>query len=74
MITQKWKIERIGTGKYRVRSCAVGDAWDNSQVLPGMIIGGNGRWFIQRGGKQLPDCYPTASKASERIVSDHFIG
>ena len=65
MQTMTWKRERFGDGKYHIRM-------SSGELLVGMIIGGNGRWFIQLSGNQWPDCYPTINKAAAALVRHRF--
>lgn len=70
MRTHQWKTLRTGEGKYAVLIVALGD--DNWQTIPGIILGGNGKWVIQKGGIQQPQTYKTRNAAAERLVQVHF--
>ena len=60
MKTLQWEHERIGTGKYRVRL--------DGAVIPGMVIGGNGRWLVQVAGNQVQERFATIADAAECLV------
>ena len=70
MRTQKWFTKRVGTGKYNVFIGAIGD--DNHIAIPGMILGGNGKWVVQIGGNQLQQAYSTINDAAAIMVSQYF--
>lgn len=60
MRTLQWKPERIVTGKYHVRL--------DGSLIPGLIVGGNGRWFVQVGGNQIQGRFSTVADAAEWLV------
>ena len=55
--TIEWSKERDGAGRYFVRSAADG------YRIAGLVIGGRGRWCVERGGRQWPTVYPSAVAA-----------
>jgi hypothetical protein len=55
--TIEWSKERVGAGRYFVRSAADG------YRIAGLVIGGRGRWCVERGGRQWPTVYPSAAAA-----------
>ena len=70
MRTNEWRTKSAGSGKYHVQIRAIGDkAWQN---IPGMILGGRGRWAVQIGGNQWPNTFKTLNKAASAMVSDYF--
>lgn len=70
MITALWKLNRVQPGMYNVAICRDGDS--SHQNIPGMIIGGNGRWYVQRAGKQWPDRYFSKRQAAGALVRAEF--
>jgi hypothetical protein len=70
MRTTKVTTERIGTGKYRVRVTPIGDK--TGYGIPGMILGGNGKWIIQINGQQWSGSYPTLGKAAMALAANNF--
>ena len=60
MKTLQWELVRIVTGKYHVRL--------DGSLIPGLIIGGNGRWFVQVGGNQIQERFATIADAAEYLV------
>jgi hypothetical protein len=53
----EWTKEKCGEGRYFIRDNATGFR------LPGIVIGGNGRWLVERGGRSLPAVHRTATAA-----------
>lgn len=68
MQTTQWKLRRVQPGMYNV---AIGHNGSFS-TISGLVIGGNGRWFVQRSGIQWPERYPTANKAAEALARAGF--
>jgi hypothetical protein len=67
MTTTGWKKERSGDGRYHVRGIG-------GYRLAGLVIGGNGRWFVELGGRQWPDVYPSAAAACAALAKHHGDG
>lgn len=70
MITALWKLNRVQPGIYNVAVRRAGDT--RHQNIPGRIIGGNGRWFIQRAGTQWPERYFSRNRAADALVRAEF--
>lgn len=71
MLTNLWKLEREGEGRYYVRLNPEG----NEKIglcIPGKILGGSGRWVVQVGGNQLPETFRSRIKAADHLVRRHF--
>lgn len=64
MKTMQWKVQRESTGKYHVKL--------NEQYIPGIILGGNGRWIVLVRGSQIQETFSTRNDAAERLVRDHI--
>ena len=64
------KLERIGDGKYHVR--LVDSNGKLGIKIPGMILGGQGRWLVQVGGQQWPKTFGTAIRAAHYLMRSHF--
>jgi len=63
MLTKSWKTERVAAGKYHVRL--------DGNRIPGMILGGNGKYVIQRNGQQWPTARKTLRSAAADLVAEH---
>jgi hypothetical protein len=72
MRTAQWSLHRVATGKYHVRLTPIGDKPKSGQVIPGMILGGNGKWVVQVGGNQWPETFKTRNEAAELMVCRHI--
>jgi hypothetical protein len=59
-----WKKERAGDGRYHVRGA------DGYRMI-GIIIGGNGRWFVEVGGHQWARPFRTAKAAAAALADYH---
>lgn len=67
MQTFQWAKVRLGDGKYGVRLKSDGRDIVGCR-LPGIALGGNGKWVVQVGGKQLPDKFSTLNSALVFLV------
>lgn len=70
MRTMQWHLEYVATGKYHVRLKAIGDAGDGERI-PGMILGGYGKWVVQVGGNQWPETFKTRNDAAALMATRH---
>ena len=69
MRTAQWEKEKIGEGRYCVRLSPIGGG--GGDKLPGLIVGGRGRWFVELGGNQWPETFKTINSAAAAIVRKH---
>ncbi len=69
MLTQQWTKQRITQGKYHVALQTIGQS--GTTRIPGMILGGNGRWLVQLAGNQWPEVYRTINAAAAALVRHH---
>lgn len=58
------RLEKFATGRWHVRD-------ENGRRLPGEVIGGNRRYAVIVGGRQLPGLYRSARVAGARLAGDY---
>jgi hypothetical protein len=58
------RLKKFAAGRWHVRD-------ENGRRLPGEVIGGNRRYAVIVGGRQLPELYRSASIAGARLAGDY---
>lgn len=70
MITALFRLKYVASGMYTVAVRYPGS--ENHSTIPGMVIGGNGIWHVQRSGIQWPERYRTARAAAAALAAVGF--
>lgn len=68
--THEWKRRGAGVGKWQILVREVGTTdWS---VIPGLVLGGQGHWVVQRHGHQWGETYRSIKAAAMDMIAVQF--